>query len=76
MAHNSDLIPIERNLKQFDSIKSKWTRVINRMVPEKATSLLAAAMRLNTIESWSENMKPEQRSALLSIGKCFVPLTI
>lgn len=59
-----------QSLQRYDGIKEYWTRVINRMVPEKSGPLLAASLRLKNIEP--EMVKCGRRDAWLGLHLCFV----
>lgn len=63
------LIIMEKDVLRYDSTKTNWSRVINRMIPEKATSLIAAAMRLQNV--LSEVVKHDQRKALITLTSAF-----
>lgn len=54
---------------RFDTTKTNWTRVINRMIPEKATSLIAAAMKLQNI--MDDVVKHDQKKALTTLKNVF-----
>lgn len=70
-----DLIELECILlQQFDSNKQNWIRVINRMVPEKAASLLEANLYLKNM-STNQNLSNEQRNAIVTLLSCFVSIT-
>lgn len=60
---------MEKDVLRYDSTKTNWSRVINRMIPEKATSLIAAAMRLQHL--LSEVVKHDQRKALTILTSTF-----
>lgn len=70
-----DLIDLESVLlQQFDSNKQNWIRVINRMVPEKAATLLEANLYLKTL-SLQTGLTSEQRNATKTLLNCFVSIT-
>lgn len=71
LAGIGDLPMMAGQLKRFDSITAKWLRVHNRMVPEKAASLLAAGVQLKTLQS--AEMRQDHRVALNEICMCFIP---
>lgn len=64
------MVLMAQSLQRYDGIKEYWTRVINRMVPEKSGQLLAASLRLKNIET--EMIKSGRRDAWLSLHLCFV----
>lgn len=75
LATLDDLSEIENILLQhMDSTKQNWIRVINRMVPEKAASLLAANVYLKNIYS-TGNVSSKQKHALHTLLTCFVSIT-
>lgn len=75
LATVEDLIDLENVLlQQFDSNKQNWIRVINRMIPEKAASLLEANSYLEDI-STKESLSNEQRNAVKTLLNCFVSIT-
>lgn len=75
LATVDDIIDLECILlQQFDSNKHNWVRVINRMVPEKAASLLEANLHLKNF-STNENLTHEQRNAIKTLLTCFVSIT-
>lgn len=75
MATVDDLIDLECILlQQFDSNKQNWIRVINRMVPEKAASLLKANLYLKNLSS-NESLTNEQKNATKTLLNCFVSIT-
>lgn len=75
LASIDDLIELECILlQQFDSNKQNWNRVINRMVPEKAASLLEANLYLKHL-STNGNLTNEQRNAVNTLLSCFVSIT-
>lgn len=61
-------------LQQFDSNKQNWIRVINRMVPERAASLLEANLHLKNISN-NQNLTNEQKNAINTLLSCFVSIT-
>lgn len=63
------LIVMETEVLRYDSTKTNWSRVINRMIPEKATSLIAAAMRLRHL--LNDVGKHDQRKALVTLTSTF-----
>lgn len=70
-----DLMDLESVLLQnFDSNKQNWIRVINRMVPEKAVTLLEANLYLKDL-STTKSLTSEQRNAITTILNCFVSIT-
>lgn len=75
LALAEDLPLLENILMQhLDSTKQNWQRVINRMVPEKAHSLLMANLHLkNLLEN--ETLSGEQKSAVQTMLECFVTAT-
>ncbi|KAJ6634291.1 HEAT repeat-containing protein 6 [Pseudolycoriella hygida] len=68
-AKADQLVVMEKDVLRFDSTKTNWTRVINRVIPEKATSLITAAMRLQNF--LSDVSKPDQRKALSTLTTTF-----
>lgn len=60
---------MEKDVLRYDSTKTNWSRVINRMIPEKATALIAAAMRLQNL--LSDVGKHDQRKALVTLTSTF-----
>lgn len=60
---------MEKDVLKYDSTKTNWSRVINRMIPEKSTSLIAAAMRLQNL--LSDVGKHDQRKALVTLTSTF-----
>lgn len=75
LASIDDLVDVESVLlQQFDSNKQNWSRVINRMVPEKAASLLEANAHLKNIRR-KENLTNEQKNAIQTLLNCFVSIT-
>lgn len=75
LATNDDLVDLECILlQQFDSNKQNWIRVINRMVPEKAASLLEANLYLKNM-STNGSLTREQKSAIGTLLNCFVSIT-
>lgn len=75
LATVDDLLGIENVLLQhLDTTKQNWNRVINRMVPEKAASLLAAHFRLKNMYA-NEAGGIEQKNALHTLVTCFVSIT-
>lgn len=75
LATVEDLPAVESVLMQHhDSTKQNWIRVVNRMVPEKAASLLAANLRLKNMYA-NETCGIEQRNALQTLLTCFVSIT-
>lgn len=70
LAEVGDLPMMAGKLKRFDSIATKWLRVHNRMVPERAASLLAAGVQLKTLQT--EEMKMVYREAVNEICMCFI----
>lgn len=71
LATISDWIGMSNAIQSFDSIHSKWQRVINRIVPEKATVLLAACAKMKAAQKSDELRSAEQRLALQNICACF-----
>lgn len=71
LAGVGDLQMMASQLKRFDSIAAKWLRVLNRMVPERAASLLAAGVQLKSLQT--KEMKQDNRAALNEICMCFLP---
>lgn len=69
MAKMEQLVVMEKDVLRFDSTKRNWSRVINRMIPEKATSLIAAAMRLEGLST--EVVKNDQQKALTTLTTTF-----
>lgn len=70
-----DLMDLESVLlQQFDSNKQNWIRVINRMVPEKAVTLLEANLYLENL-SKNKNLTSEQGNAVTTLLNCFVSIT-
>lgn len=70
-----DLIDLESVLlQQFDSNKQNWIRVINRMVPEKAVTLLEANLYLKDLFK-KKHLTSEQRNAVTTLLNCFVSTT-
>lgn len=61
-------------MEHFESNKQSWIRVINRMVPEKADSLLEANTRLKAVMS-SDALAIDQRNATEVLLGCFVSPT-
>lgn len=61
-------------MEHFESNKQNWIRVINRMVPEKADSLLKANTHLKNMES-NKSMSSDQRNAVKRLLNCFVSIT-
>lgn len=75
MASADDMIDLECIiLQQFDSNKQNWIRVINRMVPERAASLLEANLHLKNISN-NQNLTNEQKNAINTLLSCFVSIT-
>lgn len=75
MATVDDLVDLENNLLQhLDSNKENWIRVINRMVPEKAASLLEANLYLKELCSMA-TLTNEQKNAAKILENCFVSIT-
>lgn len=75
LATVDDIIDLECILlQQFDSNKNNWVRVINRMVPEKAASLLEANLHLKNFAA-NKNLTHEQRNAIKTLLTCFVSIT-
>lgn len=75
LATVDDLLGIESVLLQhLDSTKQNWIRIVNRMVPEKAASLLAANLRLKNMLA-HETCGIEQKNALQTLLTCFVSTT-
>lgn len=75
LATVDDLVGIENVLLQLlDSTKQNWIRIVNRMVPEKAASLLAANLRLKNMYT-QEAHGIEQKNALRTLLTCFVSIT-
>lgn len=69
----SDWIGMADAIQSFDSISSKWHRVINRIVPERAAALLAACAKLKATATSKDELKSaEHRLALQAIYGCFV----
>lgn len=69
-----DLPNVAGMLQRYDSIGSKWKRVVSRILPDKSAPLLNATRHLNELElSVAAN---SQRTALTEIRQCFVPLLI
>lgn len=60
---------MEKDVLRYDSTKVNWSRVINRMIPEKATSMIAAAMRLQNL--LTDVSKHDQRKALITLTSTF-----
>lgn len=60
---------MEKDVLRFDSTKRNWSRVINRMIPEKATSLIAAAMRLQNL--LVQAVRQDQQKALTTLMNTF-----
>lgn len=71
LAGVGDLPMMAWELHRFDSIAAKWLRVLNRMVPERAASLLAAGVHLKTLKT--EQMNLEHQNAIKEICMCFIP---
>ncbi|KAG4067443.1 hypothetical protein HA402_009680 [Bradysia odoriphaga] len=69
LARMEQLTVMEKDVLRFDSTKRNWSRVINRMIPEKATPLIAAALRLKNLVT--EAMKPDQLKALTTLTSTF-----
>lgn len=70
-----DLIDLESVLlQQFDSNKQNWIRVINRMIPEKAATLLEANLYLEGL-SQQKSLTSEQNNAIKTLLNCFVSIT-
>lgn len=75
LATVEDLLGVENVLMQhLDSTKQNWIRVVNRMVPEKAASLLAANLHLKNMHA-DETCGIEQKNALHTLLTCFVSVT-
>lgn len=66
---NDQLSVMEKEVLRFDSTKRNWSRVINRMIPEKATSLIAAAMRLQSLLASSD--RADQKKTLTTLTGTF-----
>lgn len=60
---------MEKDVLRYDSTNRNWSRVINRMIPEKATSLISAAMRLHNL--LNDVGKHDQRNALTTLTNTF-----
>lgn len=77
LASLDDLVDIENVLLQhIDSTKQNWIRVINRMVPEKAASLLAANVHLKNMTTSTQILHTnEQKNAIHTLLNCFVSIT-
>ena len=75
LATVDDLIDLECILlQQFDSNKQNWIRVINRMVPEKAASLLEANLYLKNLAN-GKSLTSEQKNSIKTLLNCFVSIT-
>lgn len=61
-------------LQHVDAVKQNWIRVINRMVPERAASLLAANLHLKN-ELKLERLTAEQKASLSVLSSCFTSIT-
>lgn len=61
-------------MEHFESNKQSWIRVINRMLPEKADSLLKANTRLKLLLT-DEVLAVDQRNATQTLLSCFVSIT-
>lgn len=75
LATIDDLVDLECILlQQFDSNRQNWCRVINRMVPEKAASLLEANLYLKNVQQ-HEHLTNDQKNAVKTLLNCFVSIT-
>lgn len=75
MSTINDLVDVANIwIENIDSNKQSWIRVINRMVPEKAVSLLEANLYLKKIET-SESLTSQQKNAVHTLLNCFVSTT-
>lgn len=61
-------------LPHIEIATQNWSRVINRMIPEKAIQLLAASIHLTCLLD-KGNVTQEQRRALDTLSSCFVSMT-
>lgn len=75
MANVADLANIANIVQRFDSIPTKWKRVISRILPDRAAPLLSATRHLKELETAAATVE-SQRGALATLQHCFVPLTI
>lgn len=70
-----DIVELENTLMPYiDTTTQNWSRVINRMVPEKAVSLLATNLHLRELQKRA-NIPKEQIRALETLSLCFVSVT-
>lgn len=63
------LVMMEKDVLRYDSTKTNWSRVINRMIPEKATSLIEITVRLQNL--LSDVSKHDQKKALATLTSTF-----
>lgn len=59
-------------IQHIDIIKLIWSRIINRIVSEKVSSLLSACMKLKDLES--QSLTAEQKSSIKILKSCFIEI--
>lgn len=70
-----DIVEFENTLLPYiDTTTQNWSRVINRMIPEKAVSLLATNLHLKELQKRA-NLSQDQKRALETLSVCFVSVT-
>lgn len=67
MAGVDDFAAMAAQLSLFDTVAAKWTRVTNRILPERTTALLAATRHLQEMLA-----SDETNGALQALCVCFV----
>lgn len=75
LSTKDDFILMKNELiSSIDLTRNNWTRVTNRVLPERAAPLLSVSLKLKELLE-NGGLIGEQKSAVQTLSSCFIPLT-